>query len=332
MNLMSRLALLVLVSASSLLAEQQVLLVLLKGANALAYYSMEGSLLGTVALRDHPHEMVLSADRKHVYITENGAMRIENPGKGGNSVAFVDIAARKVVDRASTGKYRRPHGISLDPVRNYLAVTAESPEHVLIFDAKGGKLLRHFNTEGPTSHMVSFGPGKTGAEYAFVSNAGAAYLSAVHLTTGVVKKIPTGDRPEGSALSRDGKYLFVCNRDGNSITVVDLERQAAVSEIKTGKGPVRIAITPDDKTLVYAAMNEKAVEWADVETRRATYRLRFEGQPVSLHLSADGKYAFASAEEMDLVYIVDVASKRLLRKFSTAKGAAPDPVMMVTIP
>jgi YVTN family beta-propeller protein len=321
-----------LLCASSLLAEQQVLLVLLKGANALGYYSLEGNLLGTVALRQHPHEMVLSTDRKFVYITENGAMRIEDPGKGGNSVAFVDIAARKVVDRASTGKYHRPHGISLDPVRNYLAVTAEAPDHILIFDANGGKLLRHFNTDGPTSHMVSFGPGKSGAEYAFVSNAGAGFLSAVQLTTGMVKKIPTGDRPEGSALSKDGKYLFVCNRDSNNITVVDVERQAPVGEIKTGKGPVRLAITPDNKTLLYAAMNEKAIEWADVDERRAVARLRVEGQPVSLNISADGKYAFSSVEEMDLVYVLDVPGRKLIRKFSTAKGSAPDPVMMVTIP
>ncbi len=325
-------ALLFFLAAASLFAEQQVLLVLLKGASALGYYSMEGNLLGTVALRKNPHEMVLSTDRKFAYITENGTMRIENPGSGGNSVAFVDIAARKVVDRASTGKYRRPHGISLDPVRNYLAVTAEAPDHILIFDAHGGKLLRHFNTRGPTSHMVSFGPGKSGAEYAFVSNAGAGFVSAVQLTTGMVKKITTGDRPEGSVLSRDSKYLFVCNRDGNSITVVDVERQAPVSEIKTGKGPVRIAITPDNGTLLYAAMTEKAIEWADVETRRAVARLRVEGEPISLNLSADGKYAFASAEEMDLVYIIDVPGRKLIRKFSTAKGSAPDPVMMVTLP
>lgn len=328
---MCRLAALLLAIAASLTAEQQVLLVLLKGANALGYYTPEGQLLAKVPVGEHPHEMVLSADGKYAYITDNGTMRIEDAGKGGNTISVVDIAARKRVDTISTGRYRRPHGISLDAQRNYLAVTTEGPDQLLLIDAAKGKMIRHFNPNGKTSHMVSFGPGARGPEYAFVSNSGAAYVSVVQLTTGATTTIPTGDRPEGSVLSPDGKELYVCGRESANITVIDTERQGAISAIRTGRGPVRIAVTPDGKTLVYALMHDKRIGFADPQSRRQVAVLNVDANPISMMLSRDGKIATASAEEADTVYVISVPERKLIRQFKTEKGAGPDPAVLVTL-
>jgi len=329
---MLRIAALLSLCASTLLAGEQALLVLLKGANALAYYTLEGQLLTQVPVGQHPHEMILSHDAKFAYITDNGTMRIENPGKGDNTISVVDLAARKRTGTISLGKYRRPHGISLDPVRHYLAVTTEGPDQLILIDTDGNKVIRRFNPKGKTSHMVSFGPGESGAEYAYVSNSGAAFLSVIQLTTGAVKTIPTGDRPEGSILSPNGKELYVCNRESASITVVDTTRRAAIGEIRTGRGPVRIGITPDGRTLVYALMHDKRIGFADTETRRQTGFVELDGQPISLHVSADGKTATAAAEEADTVYIVSIPDQKLIRQFKTEKGAGPDPVMLVELP
>ncbi|MEZ5351305.1 MAG: hypothetical protein R2762_01605 [Bryobacteraceae bacterium] len=314
---------------------QDVLLVLLKGASALAYYTPEGQLLGQVQVGTHPHEMVISPDGKFAYVSDNGTMRIEQAGKGGNSVSVVDIGARKRVSTISTGKYHRPHGISYDPVRDYLAVTAENPGQLLLIDAKRRKVIRKFDPKGSTPHMVSFGPGAVvqgatgGAEYAFVSNSGGDFISVVQLTTGAVKTIAAGSRPEGSTLSRNGELLYVANREAASITVIDAGRQAAIGEIATGKGPVRLAETPDGKSLVYALMHDHAVGIADLATRREVAQVPVEGDPVSLSVSADGKWAFAASEEKDLVHVVSLGERKLVRSFSTAKGAGPDPVIMV---
>lgn len=329
---MFRIATLLVICASALTAGQQVLLVLLKGANALAYYTPEGQLLTKVPVGQHPHEMLLSRDGKFAYITDNGTMRIENPGQGGNTISVIDLAARKRIDTISLGKFRRPHGISLDPVRNYLAVTTEGPDQLILIDTDGNKVIRRFDPKGKVSHMVSFGPGKSGAEYAFVSNSGAAFLSVIQLTTGVVKTIPTGDRPEGSILSPDGKELYVCNRESATISVIDTARQAAIGEIRTGRGPVRIGVTPDGRTLAYALMHHKRIGFADIETRRQAGFVEVDGEPISLHISADGKIATAAAEEADTVYVVSVPDQKLIRQFKTDKGAGPDPVMLVELP
>src|SRR5690242_10284395 len=102
------------------------LMVLLKGASALAFYDGEGKQTASVPVGQHPHEMVVSADGKYAFITDNGTMRIEEAGAGGNTVTIVDIIEHKRVGVIDLGKYHRPHGIDLDRSTGRLVVTTEN--------------------------------------------------------------------------------------------------------------------------------------------------------------------------------------------------------------
>jgi YVTN family beta-propeller protein len=299
------------------------LLILHKGGNSLGYYSEDGRLLQTVQVGQHPHEMIRSADGRFVYITDNGTMRIEQPGTGGNTVSIVDIAARKKVGEIALGDYRRPHGIDLAAQPGLLAVTSELPDRLLLIDPNTRKVVRSFETKGKTSHMVSFGPG---GKSAYVSNSGSASVAAIDLTSGAVKVIGTGERPEGSVLSRDGKYLYVTCRESAEIVVIDTAKNEAVGRIATGKGPVRITLAPDGM-LVYATMHDPGVEVADPAARKVIARIKVPQQVVSIGLSSDGRRAFASAEEQQIVYVVSLPDRKILREIRTAAGMNPDPVI-----
>ncbi len=311
-------------SLTATLAAAPGYLVLLKGANALAWYSPDGALQSSVPVGEHPHEMVFSPDRRLLYITDNGIMRIEHAGKGGNTVSIVDVAARRRIGVIPLGENYRPHGIDIDPKTNRLVVTTEGPDGLLLLDATQRRVLRRFDVKGKTSHMVTLGPG---AQWAYVSHSGGDTVGAVNLTSGEVKLIRTGARPEGSVLSKDGRELYVCNRDANTISVIDTTAQQVIATISTGKGPVRIALTPDGGTLVYALMYEKKVAFANPKTRRQTDYALLTADPVSLTLSRDGQIAFASAEERDTVYVVSLKTKRIVKEIHTAAGAGPDPVV-----
>jgi len=301
-------------------------LVLEKGANALAYYSPEGVLLAAVPLGQHPHEMVLSVDGRFLYTSDNGTMRIENPGEGGNSLSVIDIAAKRKIGDIPLGKFRRPHGIDIDPKTGHLAVTTELPDQLLLVDAQNRGVIRTYDTKGKSSHMVSFGPD---AKWAYVSNSGSNNISAIRLDNGEVKLIPAGKRPEGSVLSKDGKELYVCYREEGMIGVISTTSNSQIAIIKTGAGPVRIALTPDGSRLVYAMMHENKIGIADPKTRRQLDYVLLSGSPISLTLSADGTRAFASAEDKDTVYVVDLKTRRIDKDFKTAQGAGPDPVIEI---
>jgi YVTN family beta-propeller protein len=307
-------------------AENPQLLILHKGGSSLGFYTREGKLLTTVPTGQHPHEMVQSPDGRLLYTTDNGTMRIEEAGAGGNSISIIDLKARRKIGEISLGEYHRPHGIDLDRATGRLAVSCELPDQVLIVDPAARKVVRHYETKGKTAHMVVFGPG---AKYAYVSNSNSSDVSVINLATGAVRLIPTKARPEGSVLARDGRLLYVTNRNGRAVSIIDTTRQALAGEIPAGDGPVRIAITPDGSRLVWSLMNDKKVEIADVQTRKVVGQVPLPEQPVSLNLSLDGKLAYASAQDFDTVYVVSLAEKRIVRQIRTPKGSGPDPVLEI---
>ena len=300
------------------------LAILHKGGSSLGFYSLQGELQSTIPVGQHPHEMVVSKDGRFLYTTDNGTMKIEQAGQGGNTVSIIDLEAKKKVGEINLGEFRRPHGISLDPATGRIAVSTELPDRLLIIDPVARKVIKSYDTKGKTSHMVMLGPG---AKYAYVSNSNSANVSAINLETGAVKLIPASTRPEGSVLSPDGKFVYVCNREGQSITIIDTATNEVAGQIETGKGPVRVGITPDGKTLIYAAMHDKTMEFANVATRKVTDRIPLNGTPVSLRVSPDGSMAFASGEEQDTTFVVTIAEKRVTREIKTAKGMAPDAVL-----
>lgn len=323
---MKRLVAILLAVGTGLMGQETVLAVLHKGGHSLGFYSPEGKLLTLVPVGKHPHEMILSPDRRLLYITDNGTRRIEEASPGGNTVSIVDVAARKKVGEILLGKYYRPHGLDLDAKSGLLAVSTENPDALLMVDPVKRAVVKVYHAKGKTSHMVRFGPG---ARYVFVSNSTSHDVAAVNLSSGAVKNIPVGERPEGSVLSRDGRELYVCSREGHKIYVIDTARQAVSAEIASGRGPVRIDLTPDGKRLVWALYHDGAVEIADAAARKVLKRVPVKGNLVSLSVSPDGKRAYASAEELDTVYVVSIADGKVLRSFKTPAGSIPDPVLEI---
>jgi YVTN family beta-propeller protein len=309
------------------LAAHAELLVLHKGHSSLGFYSDQGQLLATVPVGRHPHEMVFSPDGRYAYTTDNGTMRIEQEGTGGNTVSIIDLKERRKVGEISTGEFRRPHGIDILRTTGQILVSTELPDQLLLIDPAQRKVVKTWPTGGKTAHMVVATP--DGA-YAFISNSVSANVSALDLKTGKVTLIPTGARPEGSVVSKDGKRVYVCNRDGSQLSVIDTAKLAVIQTIKTSPGPVRIALTPDERYAVYGLLDPRAVEWVDTKTGKIAGRVDLPaalGQVVSLHLSHDGKTAYAANENMDTVYAVSLADKKIVHSFKTPKGYSPDPVV-----
>lgn len=303
-------------------------LILLKKENALGFYTPEGEKLATVPVGTHPHEMVLSADGRYVYVTDNGTIYFNQPGKGGNTISIVDVIARKNVGKIDLGDFHRPHGIDIDHKTGLLAVTTELPDRLLLVDPKERKIVKDFDTKGKYAHVVTLGPG---AKYGYVSHLGTGTVAAINLSTGEVTLIPTGDRPEGSTLSKDGREVYVGNKDGTTVAVIDTATQTLKGKIDIGKGAVRMATTPDGKKVVAALQYDKRIEVIDPVARKVTARIDLPAEVISLGLSRDGKLAFASNQDNDTVFIVSLDEEKLVRQIKTAPGAGPDPVMEIAV-
>ncbi len=319
-------ALLFLAGAAALAAQGEQLIVGQKVAGTVGFYTAEGKPLASITVGKHPHEIALSPDGGLAYVTDNGILWMTDPGEGGNTVSIIDVRRRVRTGVIDLGKYRRPHGIDVDPRTGRLVVTVENPDALLLIDPKLKKVLRAYEVKGEAPHMVKLG---AGAEWAYVSNTKTATLAAVHLATGQVKLIATGARPQGAALSRDGRLLYLTNSDGNSISIIDTGEKRQVGTIATGKGPGRIALTPDGRELVYNLQADNAVGFADVAKRVQTAVVALEGPPLSLRLSESGDTAYSGVQSLDKIFVVSVKDRKVARVIGVPKDSGPDAVVPV---
>jgi YVTN family beta-propeller protein len=304
--------------------QQADLAVVQKVEGTVGFYTAAGKFLTAVKVGEHPHEAVLSPDKRLLYVTDNGILWMTYKGEGGNTISIVDVKTRKKVGVIDLGSSRRPHGIDLDPKTGRLVATTENPSGLVLVDPVARKVLRRYEVKGEAPHMVRLSPD---ARIAYVSNTNSGTLAAVNLETGEAKTIPTGARPQGTAFSRDQKTMYVTNSEANTISIVDLDKFQVTGTIQTGKWPCRLAVTPDGKSLVYALQTSEAVGFADLASKREVKQVPLGGKLLSLTLSSDGRYAYSSAQEQDKIFVISIAEQKQVRVIETPKGSGPDPVI-----
>ena len=301
-----------------------VLLVSQKAFKSVAWYTLGGELLAETSVSDHPHEIVLSPDGSTLYVTDNGVMQIENAGKGGNQVSVIDMQARQKVDSYDLGEYYRLHGLALC-ADGKLLVTTESPDQLLIID-RATKAVRNYPTGGETPHIVRC---SNDSAYGYVSNARSRTVAKIELATGEHQLVETGDRPEGSTLSKDGSKLYVAHRDADKIAILDTAAWKVLGEIPTGKSPVRCALTGDQKTIAYGLFGDGAFGFADLATMKEIGQVKLAGPSVSLEMMPDGVTATSCAQDEGFCYVIDVPGQTILHTVRTKEGAGPDPALLL---
>ena len=295
-----------------------------KASGNVGFFDAGGKVLKEVKIGGHPHEMVFSPDGRYVYATDNGVLWMTETGQGGNTVSIVDTRTQSLAGTIDLGKYRRPHGIDVDPKTGNLLVTTELPSMLLMVDPRARKVVREYDVKGKAPHLVRLA---ADGVWAYTSNTDTGTVSAVNLKTSEVTVIRVGERPQGMAFSPDGRFLYVTNLNSDNISIIDTQAKTHAGDIPTGKGPVRIRITPDGKTAVYALQTGEAVGFANTRTRKEEAQVKLTGQPVSLTFSADNRYAFSAVQSQDRIFMIELATRKIEKVISAPPGSGPDPYL-----
>jgi YVTN family beta-propeller protein len=171
--------------------------------------------------------------------------------KGGYSLSVIDARSMKVVSQIQSG-----------PVFVGLQATGRGPYTLW---ASGGpsnsvKVFRitaagSISSGGPDIPIAPITPGNKG----FVSNYKPAKAFNTADADGAKPAVPIGfDRvagaqttyPAGSALSPDGRFLYVvCNGD-NSVAAIDTSARRVVSRVAVGYFPYDVTVTQDGRTVL----------------------------------------------------------------------------------
>ncbi len=110
--------------------------------------------------------------------------------------------------------YTPPFAIAIAPDKSVAYVSTTGSDSVTVIDI--GRLMKFLRTLGPAERRT----------LANDLSASANYVAA---------RIPVGHGPKGMALSANGKRLYVANRTGDTVSVVDTAARRVVNELSLGR-------------------------------------------------------------------------------------------------
>ncbi|MDQ6870768.1 MAG: SMP-30/gluconolactonase/LRE family protein [Gemmatimonadota bacterium] len=182
----------------------------------------------------YPAEIAISPDGRTLYTAENL----------GDSLAVIDLAQRRVVQRLGTERY--PYGVAVAP-DGTVYTSAWGGWTVSIFSPRANGTLsenarvragRHpsaiaLNTSGSRLFVVSGSTDKITVLDTRTRNVIATLNDASPAGTG------EGSTPNALALSADGTRLFVAEADNNAVAVFDLAANTAGSSSATGNDALK---------------------------------------------------------------------------------------------
>jgi YVTN family beta-propeller protein len=232
-----------------------------------------GRLQRKIDVGSDPEEFDLSPDGRRVIVA--------NEDEG--TASAWDIASGRMIFRTPIAA--EPEGVRCHPTRGEVYVTCEGTGEVFVLDALRGGILARLALGG-RPRTVSFSP--DGAQ-AFIPLEGQAQVDTINAAThAVIGHVAITDHdalPMGSAVSPDGRELYVTTGRGNTVAVIDVARSVATGSIPVGRRPWGIARSRDGATLYTANGGTNDISVIDVATRREITRIKVGEGPWGLAMS-----------------------------------------------
>ena len=132
-------------------------------------------------------------------------------------------------------------------------------------------------------------------------NDAAGGIIELNTKTHALTTIPTNAKAYSSVISPDGKFLYTCYPEADTVTAIRLSDHSIVSTISVGDYPSSLAITPDGRFLYVVNQTSKDVSVIDTATNTeitsSVTRIPVGNTP----------YAIAIRPQGDIAYVLNVA-------------------------
>ena len=148
--------------------------------------------------------------------------------------------------------------------------------------------------------------GYSHAAKVFVSNERSNDISVLDSETWeVIDSFPGGNRPRGITLSPDGKHLYVCASDDDTVRVFDAETYEPLWTLPSGPDPELFVLHPTGNPLYIANEDDNLVTVVDVETRQVLAEIPVGVEPEGMAVSPDAKYIINTSETTNMAHFIN---------------------------
>ena len=291
---------------------QGTLLVGNKGENTVSFIDLaSGAELARPKTGAMPHEIAISPDGGQAAVV----------AYGGASIDIFDVGNFRLVRRIDLSPNQGPHGLVwLKDGR--LIATTERSQSLTIVDTRAGDAVSAVSTGQEGSHMVAV---SGDLSRAYAANIPAGTVTAIDLAKRrKLRDIRVGGRPEGIALTPDGRTLWVGDLEGARVQAYDTRSFERLAEVKTGKVPIRVLASADGKWIVTSNLGDGSLSIIDAKTKKRVRDVPVSGSQeagqVTILFSPDGRLIYAAETGRDEVAEVDLASGRVLRRVKAGKN------------
>ena len=203
---------------------------------------------------------------------------------------------QKVAELHPPNKYASHWGfveVAFAPARGEIWLSQMETSMVHVFRLSDWGYLGSYATGGLWPKVIHISRDE---KTVYVSNWGSKDVSVFDARTRTVRtRVDVGGIPRGMALTRDGKYLYVCIYDRRKLLKIDASSNVVVKQMDFGWGAARhIVLHPTLDRFYVSDMARAAVFVLDIKTDRIISEIPVADKPNTIALSPDGNHLFVS--------------------------------------
>ena len=147
----------------------------------------------------------------------------------------------------------------------------------------------------------------------YVSNEKDNTVTVVDSTTmEVVKTINVGQRPRGITISHDGKFIYLCASDDDTIEMIDTatheDRRHRCHPVRT---PSSSCSRPTARRLYVANEDDNLVTVIDIESKDVLAEIPVGVEPEGMGISPDGKTMVNTSETTNMAHFIDTSTHEI---------------------
>jgi YVTN family beta-propeller protein len=204
--------------------------------------------VGRLAVGLNPAHITVSPDNNFIYVTNFDASGTEKRVKKISTAGTMSI-----VDTASANQMTAPHGMAISPNGNYIYVTSQIGEYIFKIRTSDMEVVASApiaidvpptgnGTGKYRPYQCLLSPDTTKVYVTCVGLAGnttkdfvRVYDATTLAPNALTPTIQVGDNPLLMNYSKDKQYIFVCNRNDSTVTVINASTNNPIRTI-TGVG------------------------------------------------------------------------------------------------
>jgi len=151
----------------------------------------------------------------------------------------------------------------------------------------------------------------------------------------LLRAVAVGLYPVHVVFGQGGRFAYVSNFQGASISVIDVARGKVVATIQTPAGPHGLTASPDGRFIYVACLDGQALAVIDTDTNSLarTLTLPANTRPYSVVLGKEGRYLYVTDNFAGRVLVVDTTKLHdPARAVVGGAAAGQTPVLLAIAP